>query len=121
MIRDNLQGRWRQLSATENGEAIDGGDEIILTVQADTFAVRRNGVVEIHGTYRVDFTVVPAELDWTDTGGVDAGKTFKSICNLDGGGFGFCAADEGMARPTAFVASPGHTIRWFQCVLAEGD
>jgi uncharacterized protein (TIGR03067 family) len=110
----NLEGNWRQVAASENGEVIDHESEIILTIKGSTFVVKRNGVREIEGIFEVDSVFNPTSIDWTDLVGADAGKIFKSLCLVNEVNFEFCAADQGMPRPQSFEPKTGHTIRCFE-------
>lgn len=109
-----LEGAWRQVAATENGEVIDQHDQITLMVEGSAFTVQRNGELEIEGVFEVDQSEHPTSIDWKDLVGNDSGKIFKSLCVVGEDSFEFCAANEGMPRPERFEASKGHTIRGFQ-------
>lgn len=113
-----LEGNWRQVAASENGEVIDYGSEITLTIKGPTFVVKRNSVLEIEGVFEVDSVLNPKSIDWKDLVGADAGKTFKSLCLVNEVRFEFCAADEGMPRPESFEPKTGHTVRCFERILA---
>lgn len=102
------------MAATENGEAIDQNDEIVLEISGSMFTVRRNSVTEIEGTFEVDSDRNPKSIDWRDLAGVDSGKVFKSFCVVRQDYFEFCAADEGLPRPGCLEATQGHTIRRFE-------
>lgn len=106
-----LEGAWRQLAATENGEVIDHDDEITVEILGSTFIVKRNNVLEIEGTFTVDSIRNPRSIDWKDLIGADAGKVFKSFCVVQEDLLEFCAADEGMPRPKRLEPKQGHTIR----------
>ncbi len=112
-----LEGIWRQVSATENGEAIDHDDEIILEIFGFTFTVRRNGLTEIEGVFEVDSNHDPQSIDWKDLMGVDSGKVFKAFCKTRQNEFEFCAADEGLPRPGSLEARPGYTTRRFERLM----
>jgi len=107
-----LISKWRQESATENGKPIDEGEEIILVLQERHFSVTRNGAIDIEGTFLINSN--QSEIDWHDTTGPDAGKTFKAICRFERDTFAFSAADEGQARPVGFEEIQGHTVRRFR-------
>lgn len=57
---------------------------------------------------------MPKEIDWIDTYGEDAGKTFPAIYEITTDRLSFCVANEGMSRPRAFEAKVGHTLRFFK-------
>lgn len=109
-----LEGMWRQVAATENGEVIDHRDEVILEMMGSRFIVKRNGVTEIEGTFAVDSDQNPTSIDWKDLFGMDFGKIFKAFCVVQQDYFEFCAADEGLPRPVRIETTQGHTVRRFE-------
>lgn len=110
----SLEGRWRQLAATENGEVIDLHDEIILTITGSTFFVKRNGEPDIEGIFHTDSLVHPTTINWKYGVGADSGKIFKSLCMLSERHFEFCASDEKMPLPQNFEPGMGRTVRRFE-------
>lgn len=62
-MKNILEGIWRQVAATENGEAINHGDDVILEMVGSRFTVTRNGALEIEGTYAVDSNQNPTSID----------------------------------------------------------
>ena len=112
---EKFQGTWRQI-AHERGGVADPPDEQgwepRVTFTGDTFVVTlADGRTAIKGTFKLDPTQQPKAVDWTDTLGPDAGKTFPAIYSLEGDRLVFCAADEGQERPTEFRAGPGQDLR----------
>jgi uncharacterized protein (TIGR03067 family) len=110
-----FQGIWRQIAYEKDG-VLDPPDEQgwepRVTFTGDTFVVTlADGSTAIKGTFKVDPTQEPKTVDWTDTFGPDAGKTFPAIYSLDGDRLVFCAADEGQERPTEFRTRTGHVLR----------
>ena len=84
------------------------------TFSGNTFVVwRADGTIVIEGTFALDPTREPKTVDWTDTFGTDAGKTFPAIYALDGDQLIFCAGDEGR-RPTEFRTGKGEVLRIHQ-------
>jgi uncharacterized protein (TIGR03067 family) len=78
----------------------------------DTFVVTlADGSIVIKGFFKLDPTRVPKTIDWTDTFGEDAGKTFLAIYSLEGDQLVFCAADDAQERPTEFRTGPGQVLR----------
>ncbi len=110
-----LQGTWKQIAYEKDGvkEPLDEQEwEPRVTFAGDTFVVTlADGSTAIKGTYKLDPTREPKAVDWTDTFGADAGKTFLAIYSLEGDRFTFCAADEGQERPTEFTTRPGQVLR----------
>src|SRR5262245_19781470 len=112
---DKFQGTWRQIYHERDGVAdppVEPGREPRVTFTGNTFVVTlANGTTAIRGTFEIDPTRQPKSVDWTDTFGPDAGKTFPAIYSLEGDRLDFCAADEGRERPTVFRAGPGQDRR----------
>jgi uncharacterized protein (TIGR03067 family) len=116
-----LQGKWQQIECEANGvknPPEEYGAQPISTFTRDTFVVTRaDGTVVIRGTFSLDPTRQPKAIDWTDTFGADAGKTFPAIYTLDEQRFIFCASDEGQPRPTEFRTQSGQVLRILQRVM----
>jgi uncharacterized protein (TIGR03067 family) len=112
---EKFQGTWRQIAHERDGVADppeERGWEPRVTFTGDTFVVTlADGSIAIKGTFQLDPTQEPKAVDWTDTFGPDAGKTFLAIYSLEGDRLVFCAADAGQERPTAFRAGPGQDLR----------
>jgi uncharacterized protein (TIGR03067 family) len=111
-----LQGSWEQVDFEENGVANPpdehGAPGAITTFGQSHFAVRTtDGVLLLEGRFELDATA--KTVDWTDTMGADAGKTFPAIYKLEGDRFVFIAADAGAPRPTEFRTRAGQTMRSF--------
>jgi uncharacterized protein (TIGR03067 family) len=110
-----FQGTWRQVACDADGAGEppdERGWEPRTTITGDRFVVAlADGRVVIEGTYALDPATEPKAVDWTDTVGADAGKTFPAIYSLEGDRLTFCAADDGQPRPTAFKAGPGWVVR----------
>ncbi len=70
-----------------------------------------DGSIPIKGIFKLDPTKQPKAIDYTDTFGADAGKTFLAIYSLKGDELIFCAAGEGHARPTEFKTKLGQVLR----------
>ena len=70
-----------------------------------------DGSIPIKGIFKLDPTAEPKAIDYTDTFGADAGKTFLAIYSLEGDELIFCAADDGHERPTEFKTKLGQVLR----------
>lgn len=111
-----LQGQWRQIGYERDGIVDPQDDEAdwspLSTFIGNRFVVTiADGSTPIAGTFRLDPTSQPKSIDWTDTHGADAGKTFLAIYTLEGDDFRFCAAMEGRPRPTRFATEEGQVLR----------
>ncbi len=111
-----FQGVWVQTAYERDGvrEPVDDevGWEPRTTFVGNTFVVTiADGSTPIKGTFTVDPSQMPKTIDYSDTFGADAGKTFLAIYSLEGDTLIFCAAGEGEARPTEFKTRLGQVLR----------
>jgi uncharacterized protein (TIGR03067 family) len=117
-----FQGTWKQTAHTRDGvdnPPDEHGWEPRTTFIGNTFVVTlADGRIAIKGTFTLDPTRRPKAIDYTDTFGPDAGKTFLAIYSLEGDRLVFCAADEGQGRPTEFRAGPGQDLRAHERVVS---
>ena len=81
------------------------------------FVTNAAGQTVIEGTFSVNPYAAPKEIDWTDTYGEDAGKTFPAIYEISEEKLAFCVANEDMERPNGFESKAGHTVRFFKRTL----
>lgn len=113
-----LQGRWVQIKC--NSDGVDNPvDEFKhnpeLEISENTFSVfASSGELIIAGVFTINPLATPKTIDWTDTVGADAGKTFPSIYTLSESELVFCAANDDMERPCAYSPGYGYTIRYFE-------
>jgi uncharacterized protein (TIGR03067 family) len=110
-----LQGTWQQIACEVDGVANppeEYGVQPIVTISGNAFEVRHSdGTVVIKGTFSLDPLRDPKAMDWTDTYGADAGKTFPAIYCFAADTFTFCAADEDRERPRSFHTEAGQVLR----------
>ena len=121
-----FQGNWKQIGYERDGvrEPIDDEKdwEPHTTFNGNLFVVEiADGSIPIRGSFKLDPTRDPKAIDYTDTHGADAGKTFLAIYSLDGNKLIFCAASEGQERPTEFKTKSGEVLRTFQRASSGGD
>lgn len=113
-----LQGRWIQIKCNSDGvdNPVDEfNDNPVLEIIENTFSVfASSGELIIAGVFTINPLANPQSIDWTDTVGADKGKTFPSIYTLSKNALVFCAADEGMERPSSYEPGYGYTIRCFE-------
>jgi uncharacterized protein (TIGR03067 family) len=112
---EKFQGTWKQVAYERDGVAEPSDDEEgwdpRTTFEGHSFAVTiADGSTVIRGTFTIDPTRSPKAVDWTDTFGPDAGKTFPAIYDFEGDRLIFCAAMSG-ARPTEFKSKRGEVLR----------
>ncbi|HKY17808.1 MAG TPA: TIGR03067 domain-containing protein [Rhizomicrobium sp.] len=114
-----LQGTWKQVAFEEDGnadvpDAYGDPSGSLTTFRGNHFSVRDStGRLLLEGTFALDASCTPKTIDWTDSIGIDAGKTLAAIYELEGDHFLFIAADAGAPRPVTFQTLPGQTMRSF--------
>jgi len=119
---EEFHGNWKQIAYERDGvkEPLDEqGSEPRTTFAGNTFVVTlADGSIPIKGIFKLDATRQPKAIDFTDTFGADAGKTFLAIYSLDGDRLIFCAADAGQERPMEFRTKPGQVLRVHQRIAS---
>jgi uncharacterized protein (TIGR03067 family) len=104
-----FQGSWILFSAERDGKKTppEEAKRIKLTIQANKFILHKDSVVISEGTFTLDVTRKPKEIDETVTAGPNKGKIYRAIYEIDDKHhkIGFAAA--GKERPTAFSSIPG--------------
>ena len=110
-----LQGTWKQVAFDIDGSPLAYDVVGILTTFTGTrFVVHASsGAILLYGSFRLDASADPKEVDWIDDCGPDAGKVLPAIYRWEGERFVFVAADAGMPRPASFESGPGLTRRVF--------
>jgi len=104
-----FQGKWILLSAERNGQKTPEEEvkKLKLTIQASKFILYRDSVAISEGTFRLDPTRKPKEIDETVTAGPSKGKIYRAIYEIDAEHHKICFAAAGKERPTAFSSTPG--------------
>jgi len=110
-----FQGTWRQVAYERDGVTEPQDEEAgwapQTTFEGNSFVVTiADGSTVIRGTFRIDVTQEPKAVDYTDTFGPDAGKTFPAIYYFDADRLVFCASANGV-RPTSFETKRGEVLR----------
>lgn len=113
-----LHGVWRQVGLEADG-VVDPPDEHTAPDALCYFAGTHflvstpDGTVLIEGDFELDPSSNPKRITWIDSVGADAGKRIPAIYTLESDSFQFIASDPGQPWPTAFVTTPGLTMRTF--------
>jgi uncharacterized protein (TIGR03067 family) len=99
----DLQGDWEMSAGEVNGVAISSDDisNIIVTIKDDTYKVVNSDEAN-HGTFSVDPTKSPKEMNVKPATGPDAGQEVPGIYELSGDTFRACYARPGSPRPKTF-------------------
>jgi uncharacterized protein (TIGR03067 family) len=104
---ERFTGTWKFASVEVEGkklppEAVKG----TLVIKGDKWSMKE-GEAAHAGTYKVDLSKKPKQIDITFTEGPDKGKMMKGIYTLEGDTYTICLAMEGKDRPTEFASKPG--------------
>jgi uncharacterized protein (TIGR03067 family) len=115
---EKFQGTWKQIAYERDGVSEPQDDERdwhprTLFVGNSFVVTVADGSTPIRGTFAIGPASEPASIDYTDTFGADAGKTFLAIYYFEGDRLVFCAAASGQPRPTAFKTKQGEVLRVF--------
>lgn len=106
---EKFQGNWRLISAERDGKKTPQEEvkKIKLTIQANKFVLEKDSVIVSEGTFTLDPTKAPKQIDETLTAGPNKGKTFLAIYEIDDEHHRICFAAPGKERPKAFSSEPG--------------
>jgi uncharacterized protein (TIGR03067 family) len=99
-----LQGTWRVISVEAGGSAIPTREYrgLALTFAAGKFSARRGEEDGQQGTYSVDPTKSPRQMDITRTNGPAQGRKQVAIYQLTGDLLKICSCEASGDRPTGF-------------------
>jgi len=118
--RDGLQGTWAVAAAEREGKPAADLREHRLTFTGNAFTVTLKGKTVYQGTYSLDPAAKPRRIDFKNTRGSYAGKTWLGIYELDGDTLKVCDNAPGLeskkSRPEQFAApaDSGHVFVSFK-------
>jgi uncharacterized protein (TIGR03067 family) len=106
-----FQGTWRMVSAERDGRRVPEAEvrDTVLVIRGRTFAFpedKRFGTGP-EGTFTIDPSRRPKEIDATPSSGPEQGQTSRGIYRIEGDRYEVCFAPPGKPRPTRFVSEPG--------------
>ena len=109
-----IQGTWKVSSV--NGQALSGlGQTSTMTFSKDTYMVTTNGQIKEAGTFKIDATKKPAEIDMKITQGVAIGATQIGVVQIVNGELTIKTNTVGTPkRPTDFKSEP-----WYALIVAR--
>jgi uncharacterized protein (TIGR03067 family) len=106
-----VQGNWKPVTAELAGQPMSDAILKIISLKLD------NGKYEVfvgaepdRGIYTLDSTTQPKSMTVTGTDGVNRGKTFPAIYELNGDTLRICYDLSGVKRPTEFKSVAGTKI-----------
>jgi uncharacterized protein (TIGR03067 family) len=107
--RDRIQGVFRVLIYEDSGVSKDGGKDHLLSIKGDQFSIRMGGKTVLKGTFKLDPSKKPKQIDLKiteDAKGKSAGKTAQGIYQSLMDGLVVCTAEPGSKqRPTGFATT----------------
>ena len=115
----NLQGEWVTVSIVDDGKAVfdehnppTTGPIAKVEYEGTKWMVKVADKTVAGGTFKLDASKSPKELDVMDESGVRNDKTKLAIYELDGDTYRYCIARAGQPRPTEFksVGGSGHSL-----------
>jgi uncharacterized protein (TIGR03067 family) len=104
-----LQGNWVCASGKVDGKEI-GADMVAklrLELGKEKYTTRRGESVLFEGTYKVDATKSPKQIDIVATEGEQKGQIAHGIYRIDGDKHEICYTMPGKERPKEFASEPG--------------
>ncbi len=103
-----MPGEWTMVSGVEDGKPLsqDHVDKAMLTLTDDTFAIAGGVGTDVKGTYKLDATKSPCEIDTTG----DDGSTWRGIVKIEGDTQTIALAPPGKPRPIEFASPAGSGI-----------
>jgi uncharacterized protein (TIGR03067 family) len=102
-----LQGQWEHVLLEVDGVE-SAADDLsppggLTSFASNLFTVHASdGALLLEGSFTLDASTDPKQVNWLDATGADAGKVLAAIYRLDGDHFVFVAADPGAPRPIEF-------------------
>jgi len=108
--KDKLQGTWNAVSGESGGKEQKEATEHSLVFEGDKFSVKKSEKVMVKGTFKVDASKKPKEIDMEIADGPDdvKGKTALGIYKLEGDELTWCVDEPGSGnRPKEFATKEG--------------
>jgi uncharacterized protein (TIGR03067 family) len=109
-----LQGTWLTVSLVSNGKTVvdenlppKPGPTTKVTYEGSKWRVIVGDKTVATGTWKIDSTRIPKEIDIMDESGMINDKTKRAIYELEGDTFKYCIGLAGKPRPTEFSAKEG--------------
>jgi uncharacterized protein (TIGR03067 family) len=109
-----LRGTWLTVSLVSNGKTLADektppkeGPTTKLAYDGNRWMVKVGDKTVASGTFTIDATKKPKEIDIMDETGARNEKTKLGIYELDGDTYKYCLAPAGKPRPKAFASQEG--------------
>lgn len=107
--RGRLQGAWTAVAAQRNGAAADDLVGHRLEFAHEQFRISQAGKTLYGGSYTIDPSVAPVQIDFRHDEGEVQGKRWAGIYRIEGNTLTICdnAANLAAPRPKDFAAPSG--------------
>lgn len=105
-----LQGRWQAVSSDQGGQDDPNAKQHSITFEKDTIVINRGDQVFVKGTFKLDGTKSPRQIDITIEEGPDQakGKTALGVYELKDDTLKWATNHPGETeRPTGFGSTAG--------------
>jgi uncharacterized protein (TIGR03067 family) len=98
-----LQGSWQITAIQAEGAAVteEAVTNLYVTIKDNTYELMNAGA-ETSGTFELDPSKNPGEMEIHSTVGADSGRTWPGIYEVNGDTLRVCYAQRGKKRPTTF-------------------
>lgn len=111
---EKLQGTWLTVSLVSEGKTVmdenqppKPGPVTKVVYEGNQWKVKVGEKTVAAGTWKIDSTRIPKEIDIMDESGTINDKTKLAIYELEGDTFKYCIGLAGKPRPTEFSAREG--------------
>jgi uncharacterized protein (TIGR03067 family) len=121
-VQKKLQGSWKAVSVERRGESKEDDEDHCLIFDGAKFSIKRGDQTMIQGTFKVDPSKKPKEIDMKiteDETGKHKGKTAQGIYALDGDTLKWCVAEPGTTERPKEFAAPADTKLMFITLKRE--
>jgi len=107
-----LEGTWEVKSMLRDGKEVKVPDGSRLTLTGTKYVIKAGSTNIETGTFTIDPTRSPKQLDVTPADGPDKGKQVPGIYELKGDGMTAAGVDPGKERPVDFSGKVGVVITY---------
>jgi uncharacterized protein (TIGR03067 family) len=111
--QEKFQGVWQRVSIVDDGKKVEGAETGSVVFSGSEYTLKDGNTVKSKGTYKLDASKTPKELDVMPGAGPNKGKTLKAIYKFDGDQLIYCIAGPDLDRPKEFASPAGMKLRLY--------